>query len=393
MNYNPFSPEVKENPYPYYAHLRQHAPVYQIPDVGMWAVSRYDDVLYMVRNPQLFSSAALIQATFPGDLNFSPDAPFMLSSDPPIHTRLRTLVNRAFTPRRVADLETHIQGLVNRLIDAMLPKGECDLVSEFSAQFPVTVIAELLGIELERHMDFRRWGDDMGHAMGGAVNEDERAQIRQNIQDFRVYFREIIERRRREPRNDLITALVQAQEEKQALSTEEIMGLVVLIMVGGIDTTTNLISNTIVALLKNPEQMAKVQADPSLIDNLVEEGLRYEAPVQTLPRQTTCDVTLAGTTIPVGSMVLPLFGSANRDETKYPDPDRFDVLRDAQGHLGFSLGIHYCLGAPLARLEAKIALEALISRLRNLRRTAAPAVRGEWVMLRGFKTLPLAFDA
>jgi len=392
MEYSPFLPEVKENPYPYYADLRQHAPVYPIPDTGLWAISRYDEVLYVFKNPQLFSSSAFFPMIF-GDLNpFPPQAPPMISCDPPDHTRLRKLVNRAFTPRRIASLESHIGEVVRQLIEQMATHSTCDLVRDFSAPLPVIVMAELLGVEPERQQDFKRWTNDIIFAtqvMG--LTSTDRARILQSIADFRAYFEAAIVRYRRHPGDNLVSDLVRAEEENQTLTADEVLTMAVFLLLAGNETTTNLIGSAVVALLAHPQQLAKVRANPALIRQAVEETLRYESPIQLIPRQTTQDVEIAETVIPAGSLVLPLIGSANRDGRIFPDPDRFDITRDTEGHLAFSFGIHYCLGAQLARLEGKIALQALLARFSHLARRDDLVTLVESAFVRGPKTLPLTF--
>ncbi len=394
MDYNPFAPAVKENPYPYYAYLRRHAPAHRVEPFGFWAISRYQDVDYVVRNPQLFSSAALFDVML-GDLNPVPEAPSLISSDPPVHTRLRKLVNRAFTPRLIAALEPRIREITSQLI-AQVTGSEFDLITDLATPLPVIVIAEMLGVEPDRRGDFKRWSDDIVYAVNmasGGIAEEDRSRIRQSIAEFRAHFQNTIEARRREPREDLISALVRAEEEQQALTSDEILGLTTLLLIAGNETTTNLIGNAILALLDHPTELAKVRADPALVPNLVEETLRYDTPVQNIFRQTTRDVELAGTTIPAGAPLLLLYGSANRDERKFPDPDRFDVTRDTQGHLGFGYGIHYCLGAPLARLEGRVVLEALLFHLPPWSQTEDCIQRVDSFLVRGVKTLPLVFNA
>ena len=216
MQYNPFLPEVKANPYPYYTYLRQHAPVYQVEATGFWAVCRYDDVLYVLRNPQLFSSSILIAALL-GDLNPVPEAANLIASDPPVHTRLRKLVNRAFTPRLIAALEPRLREITGDLLARVAPHGEFDLVRDLSTPLPVIVIAEMLGVEPEHRIDFKRWSDDIVHAANG-VSGEERTQAQQSVVEFRAYFEQVIEARRAEPRHDLISALVRAEEEEQLLT-------------------------------------------------------------------------------------------------------------------------------------------------------------------------------
>ena len=390
MEYNPFLPEVQADPFPYYAYLREHAPAYQVPGAGFWAISRYDDVLTIMKNPHVYSSANMFEA-FTGDLNpFPPEAPPIVSVDPPNHTRLRKLVNRAFTPRRVASLEAHIHDVANDLVARLPAQGEFDVVSGLAAALPVIVIAELLGVPPERRVDFKRWADSLGHATNGrAVPEDARPQIRQNSQDLFAYFEGALEDCRKHPRDSLLNDLVRAEDENQTLTAAEVLSLAVFLIAAGSETTTNLIGNAMLLLCSHSEQMAKVRSNLALVPQMVEEVLRYESPLQTLIRQAMQDVEIAGTKIPAGSFVLFLLGSANRDERKFPEPDRFDVTRNADGHVGFGFGIHFCLGAQLARMEGQIALRALLERYPRLSRTDAPLARVESIVLRGPKALPL----
>lgn len=391
MEYNPFSPEVQQYPYPYYAHLREHAPVYQVPQLGIWALSRYDDVLAAFRNPQVFSSSIYVTA-LTGELNpYSPEAPALVGSDPPVHTRLRKLVNRAFTSQRIASLEARVRELANELIESVANKREFDLVKEVAEPLPGTVIAEMLGVEPERQPDFRRWTEAIiTSTKGAAVTAEERERIPRDLADVHAYFRAAIERCRKQPGNNLLSDLVRAEEENQALTSEEILNLAILLLVGGNETTTNMIGNGVLALLEHPEQLEQVRADPALAPNWVEETMRYDAPVQTSFRSTTQEVEIGGVKIPAGAMVILLIGSANRDERKFPDADRFNVTRSAEGHLGFAAGIHYCVGAQLARLEAKAALQALLGafpRLSLKDKNTIPRVAS--VVVHGPTTLPL----
>lgn len=392
-SFNPFSAEFKADPYAVYAELRRDEPVARTEPLGFYAVSRYEDVSFVLKNPQLFSSAAMGAATMLGGGQGMMRASTVINSDPPDHTRLRALVNRAFTPKMVAEMEPRIRELTSDLLDRVISSGEMDLTKDLAIPLPVIVIAEILGVEAERYEDFKRWSDEVVLLMSGSADEAERDAIRADLEGLSEYFQEIIDARRKEPRNDLISQLVRAESEDQSLSGEEVLSFTGLLLIAGNETTTNLITNGTLALLENPAEMKKMQDDRSLIPNMVEEALRYDAPVQFLFRTAAQDVEVAGTTIPKGSIVLPLYASGNRDERRYPDPDRFDVTRNAQGHLAFGLGIHFCLGAPLARLEARVAFEELVERFPELHRTHEPFERVDSPFLRGIKRFPLAFEA
>ena len=387
MQYNPLLPEVRENPYPYYAELRRNHPVYPIGEQGAVAVSRYEGVAFVLRNHEHFSSAAMGSLAGSGEM--------LIGSDPPGHTRLRSLVNRAFTPAMVAALELRIREVTAELLDRAGSPGEIELVSELANPLPVTIIAEILGVDPALRDDFKRWSHSTVSGSPGSrtASDEERSRVSKDRQEFSDYFRRAIEERRREPREDLISALVRAEDEEHALTADEVLAFTQLLLIAGNETTTNLIGNMVLALLEHPEQLQRVMDDRSLIPNTVEEALRYDSPVQFLFRVAAHDVELAGTTIKQGTAVLPLYASANRDERKFPDPDRFDVTRSTQGHLAFGYGIHFCLGAPLARLEAKVALEELLNRCPRLARNSATVDRLDSMFLRGLKQLPLTFGA
>ncbi|MGH7961934.1 MAG: cytochrome P450 [Candidatus Binatia bacterium] len=358
MDYNPLVPEVMTNPYPYYTYLRRHAPVYKVESLDWWAITHYDDIMSIVKDYQRFSNEHYLPAISEDTFNPFVDAPMMVGSDPPVHTRLRKLVNRAFTPRIIASLEPRIQEITQALLAKIAAKGAFDLMQDFAIPLPVQVIGEMLGVELERRDDFKRWTDTFAEVIGGKKLD---AQQQQDIVEYRAYIQHLIQARRKAPQSDLISELIRAEEEEQRLTVAEIFNIGVLLLIAGNETTTNLIGNTVLALLKNPGELAKVRTNPALVTNLVEEGLRYDSPVQAEFRHTTEEVTLRGVKIPAKATVLILFGSGNRDEEKFGDPDRFDTTRpNAQENIAFGYGIHFCLGAPLARLEGQIALEALV---------------------------------
>lgn len=390
MEYNPFLPEVQANPFPYYAYLRHHAPVYQVPGVGFWAISRYEDVLSILKNPQVFSSSGYTSVVVGEDDPWPLEAPVMLGIDPPDHTRLRRLANRAFTPRRVASLETHLREVVQQLLEPIAAQGESDLVRDLAVPLPTIVIAELLGVPPERRDDFKRWANDFMNGMNGAaVAADERVQIRQSVIALRAYLQTAIEDCRIRPSDNLLSDLVRAEEENQTLTSEEILSVALLVLLAGSETTTNLIGSAVLELLDHPEELARVRANPALVPNLVEEALRYDAPIQVVPRQTRQEIKVADTTLPAGTVVLIMFGSANHDEHKFPDLERFDIRRNADGHLGFGFGTHFCLGAQLAQLEVRIALEELLERFPRFFRTDEPVTRIVNPFFRGLKALPL----
>ena len=390
MDYNPLSPEVIDNPYPYYAHLRTHAPVYWIEPLQGWALSRYADVDFALRNPQIFPSSGFTDQTL-GDLNPTPEVPWILDLNPPDHTRLRKLVNKGFLPRLIRNLEPRVQEITRQLIASLRSRTEGDLVTALSGPLPTTVIAEMLGVEAERLADFKRWSDDVVLGTSRPTDEAVRTRVRQSGAALRGYFERLIERRRTDPGEDVITALVRAEEEHDMLSAAEILGLAVLLLLAGNETTTNLIGNAVRTLLDHPVELAKVRADRSLVPSLVEEVLRYDSPVQVIPRQTAREVELAGGKIPAGATVFLLLAAANRDERKFPEPDRFDVTRNPQDHVAFGYGIHYCLGAPLARLEGRIALASLLFDCPPFTCTREHLPQIASVIVRGVQTLPLRF--
>lgn len=390
MNFNPLDFEVKQNPYPYYAHLREYAPLYWIEPLQSWAVSRYHDVAYVAKNTQLFSSAPIIPAIL-GNQNPVPEVSWLISADPPEHTKLRRLVSKAFTPRMVAALEPRIEEIISQLLDNVEQRNDFDLVRDFSTPLPLMVIAEMLGIEPERYREFKKWSDDMLRATGGEIVANERERLRQSMGDMQNYFERAISERRQHPREDLISALVRAEEEHQALSAREVLAMCFLLLLGGNETTTNLLGSTVITLLNHPAELPRIRSDLSLVPKVIEEMLRYESPVQGIFRSATVETNIAGTPIPAGGNVLILYGSANRDPRQFSNPDVFDPMRSSQDHLGFGLGIHYCIGAPLARLEIKLAINALLRRFRDLR---VRDQRWQWVdsfVVRGPCMLPLEF--
>jgi cytochrome P450 len=392
VEYNPLSPEAQENPFPYYSSLRQRQPIKWLEPLNAWAISRYQDVDFAIRNPQIFSSAKWIGQSL-GDLNPAPEVSWMIETDPPDHSRLRKLVSKAFTPRTVSLLGPRIRAIAEELLAPLRAADEFDFVRAFSSTLPVIVIAEMLGIEPNHRADFRRWSDNVVHATSRPSTETERAAVRRTNDEMRAYFQDAIARRRKDPGDDLLTALVQAEEDRQVLTSQEVLAMAMLLLVAGNETTMNLLGNTALALLAHPEAQAMVRRDRALVPQLVEEVLRYDSPVQIVFRRTTRKVELSGTTIPGEATVFVLLGSANRDETKFPDPDRFDLKRDASEHLAFGFGTHFCLGAGLARLEAKVALEEFLYSCPPFVGDAKRVERVQSLVIRGPRRLPLRFPA
>ena len=395
------TPEVTLDPYPFYASLREAGPVRFVESLmrGCYVLTRHEDITSVLKNPALLSSKLMAPgAMMPRELGEDVLRHFqsennLLTSAPPLHTRLRTLVSRAFTPRRVAELEPRIRELSSALLDAMLAQEEFELIRDFAAPLPVIVIAEMLGVEPERRLDFKRWSDDVLLAITLPGKIGEVARVRESLLEFHAYLEAAVERRRREPRNDLISALIEASEaEGGFLSTLDIMAFTRLLLVAGNETTTNLLGNGMVALLRTPSEWERLAADPSLMPNAVEEMLRYDSPAQALIRVVLEDTELAGHPVPKGSRVLLLLGASNRDPRRFPEPDRFDVTREAQGHVSFGHGIHFCLGAPLARLEAKVAFEEIFRRVRRVSFAPGQEATIPWnqaFLIRGPKSLQL----
>ncbi|MDP5108518.1 MAG: cytochrome P450 [Ilumatobacteraceae bacterium] len=403
---NMVSPEVLECPYPYYERVREEAPVHQTP-LGFWAVSRYEDVLSVVRNPEMFSSLAqsnsFVTPPPPEVIEIAkqgyPRVNTLLSNDPPSHTQFRNLVNKAFLPKRVAQLEDSIRKIANDLVDAFINDSKVDLVEQFAVGLPLTVIADALGVDRADMPKFKKWSDDSVAPLSGMLTPERQIECAHSRIEFQKYMVDRVHEREENLRDDLLSDLVQARFDSgeragEGMTMAEMLDVIAQLLVAGNETTTKLIAAATLMLVENPEQMAKVRADHSLIPNLVEEALRMEAPVQMLPRFTKDDVEVGGVVIPKGSVVMAMYGCANRDGAKYPNPDMFDIERDnARTQLAFGQGPHFCVGAALARSEARIAFELLLSRLNNiaLANVDTPTHRELSMTLRGLTNLHLTF--
>lgn len=386
--YNPLDLVVRADPYPYFRHLRDHEPVKFIPEVNGYAVSRYDDTREVLLDHQRFSSRPLIQIAF-GAFNPAPDAPYMIASDPPDHSRLRALVNRAFTRRYVAGMRAEIEKAVHEFLDHLEELGEFDFAGEFAAPLPVSIIAEMLGVEKGMHEAFRRWSNNV--TAGGSestLSKRQLEEMRHDADEFRSYFLERIEDARKNRRDNLISALVGAEQDGQKLSADEILAMCVLLLIAGNETTTNLLANGLICLREFPDQEQIVRDDRALMPKFLEESLRYICPVQLLFRQATVDTEIAGVAIPKDSIVMPMYASANRDERAFREPDRLDVQRDdLRKHLAFGWGVHMCVGKALSLLEGEIAMNALFDRFSRIEVTAPEIEWCDAFYLRGPKTL------
>ncbi len=392
------SPAFKADPHPLYTRLRAEAPVCRVrlPDKReAWLVTRYDNVQALLKDQRFAKN--LRHALTPEQLRRQPWMPpmfaplmyNMLDLDDPDHARLRSLVHTVFTPRRIAQLAGRIEHICHALLDIAVAGGTFDLIRQFALPLPVTVIAELLGVPSHEQQKFARWSK-----MVIDVSASRLSSLRAipAIWTFMRYIGRLIERRRADPRDDLITALIQAEESGQHLSEDELLAMIVLLLIAGHETTVNLIGNGMLTLLQHPAQLAKLRAEPAAVKPAIEELLRYASPVDmATERYAREDITIAEALIPRGSLVFGVIGSANRDERQFSNPADLDLLREPNRHLAFGQGGHYCIGAPLARLESQIAFGALLGRCPDLR-LAQPVDRLRWrkgLVLRGLESLPL----
>jgi hypothetical protein len=386
--YDPYSHELHEDPYPVYRTLRDEHPLYYCEARGVWVLSRFDDVWDAVHDPRTFSSG---QGVFPGMGEYNPDQmlPVMIMMDPPRHTQLRSLVNRAFTRRRIADREEAIRAIARDLVEALADAGGGDLVEDLAKPLPTIVIADLLGVPREDRKAFRHWSDQL--IQDNPDDPTAMAMAMEGGASLLAYFADLIAERRRSPRDDLLTALITAEIDEEHLSEDELFGMCVLLLVAGNETTTNLVSNSAVLFAQHPDQWRAVVVDPSLLPGAVEESLRCDSPVQALARTSTRPVEIHGTMMDEGDKVLLVYGSANRDDREFSEPDTFDIERSVERQLAFGHGIHFCLGAPLARLEAQIAYSELLRRSPEWTVTGPPE-RLHSGPIRGLVHLPVSMN-
>lgn len=410
-------PDALRCPYPHFAQMREEGPLHDVPELGFLMVTRYRDILEIARKPEVFSSKMptgpqVMQAMMEGLIaaaQQSPELqeivtrgaatgaqPVLLNADPPLHTRQRGLVSRAFSPRRVLAMEDGIRTIANDLVDAFVDDGRVELVGQFAVTLPLIVIAEALGVPRDELSTFKRWSDAFVVAIGNhKLSTDQLVHMMKSQAEFGAYFTQKIDERRVEPRDDLISDVVQARLEGEELSTQEMLGMFSQFLVAGNETTTKMITSGMALLLENPDQLQLVCEDHSLIPTLVDETLRLESPVQGLFRTALVDTEVGGVPVAAGTPLMLVYASANRDESIFEEADRFDVARaNSKAHLAFSQGPHYCIGASLARAEGRIAFEVLLSRLHNIGLAEGNTFEYEAsYVLHGMKELHLEFDA
>jgi cytochrome P450 len=396
-----FSRQPVSDPYPYYAALRERDPVHASESQGIrfWHLTRYADVVSVLRDPRIsaerFPQKILDAAIVGPDAGFAALAGIvsnvMLAKDPPRHTRLRGLVSKAFTPRMIEALRPRIESLVDELLDAVEAKGSFELVVDLAAPLPIVVIAELLGVPASDRGDFKRWSDDFVPFIDGSIRDQGLLVAAKAAEAFTKYFTQVIEDRRSTPRDDLMSALVASEDEGDKLSRDEVIASAVLLLAAGHETTTNLIGNGMLALLRHRDQFERLRHETDLGRSAVEELLRYDAPVQMTSRRSKEDFEIGGKRIPPGEEINVLLGAANHDPAQFSEPDRLDLARNASLHLAFGHGAHFCLGSTLARIEAQVAFERIVRRFPRLDLTSEAPSWKAGVVLRGVKALPLRF--
>ena len=398
--YAEFDPEIMANPYPLYQQLRDQAPVHWSPGFDSWLITRYSDVVSGARDPRL-SSARM--PTFVSQLPESVQeevlplvrvfSAFLGFSDPPAHTRLRGMVNKAFRPRVAEGMRPRIQAIVDELLDSVQDSERFDLIGDFAFPLPAIVITEVVGVPPEDRSRFKPWSDNMIAFAGNTFVPDRAVVAQRSLVEMRDYVNDIVAQRRLDPKDDLISSLIAIEDEGDVLNEDEMLALIVNFLVAGHETTTNLIGNGMLALLRHPDQMQKLRDNPSLIETAVEELLRYDSPLQRTNRVSTEELEIGGKLIGKGQFVLLMADAANRDPAQFPDPDRLDITRQNNRHGSFGYGIHFCVGAPLVRVEGQIAIDSILHRLPQLRLESDAALEYEKnLAFRALKSLPLTFQ-
>ena len=397
------SPAFYQDPYPFYEQLSAQVRVAWSEALAGWVIPRYDDVVATLLDTQHFSSQGRVLAVLdrlPAGLRpkFKPfENHFtggLINADPPNHTRLRALVNKAFAPRASEQLRPRIQALVDEMLDAAQAqaRGEMDIIRDLAYPLPAIVIAEILGVPPEARDDFKLWSDGILAFQGaGVVSPELLEHSQRHLLAIREFLADLLAERRRQPRDDLLSQLTEAEMEGDRLTPAELLTTCVTLLIAGHETTTNTIANGLYTLLRHPEQLEQLRANPALLPSAVEEILRYESPLQRNPRRMTEDLEYGGAQLRRGDYVLQMLGAANRDPSVFPNPDQFDITRQPNRHVSFAFGIHFCVGAPVARLEAPIAIGTVLRRLPGLRLASEPLEWRTHSLLRGLGALPVAF--
>jgi hypothetical protein len=395
--FNPWLAENRRDPVPAYRRLRETEPIRRNRFQGTWVLSRYDDVAAVLRDPRFstdrtrllpFRMMRRASRTHPDFVSLLDRNLLMLDGEE--HRRVRGLVSKAFTPRRVEALRPRIEAVVEELLDAVAKKGELELVHDLAHPLPVIVIGELLGVPLEDRERFRGWSNDVVEILDLMSGRDGLRPAWRGAEGLAGYFRALLAERRRAPKDDLLSAMLAAEENGAALGEADVLALCALLLAAGHETTTNLIGNAVLALLRHPGERKRLSDDPGLMPGAVEEFLRFDSPVQVTDRVITEDLDFRGHPFRRGQLAVCLLGAANHDPARFPDPERLDVTRADRGHLAFGLGPHVCLGAPLARLEAEVALAGLLRRFPDFTGPSEPPARRASIVLRGPALLPLS---
>jgi pimeloyl-[acyl-carrier protein] synthase len=389
-------PQILADPYPLYHRLRVEDPVHWDPFLHTWIVTRYEDVMTVLQH---FSASRTPTPEQLAALGLAKLAPFaeilvrqMLFLDPPAHGRIRLLASKAFTPRRVEAMRSHIQDITDNLLDAVQDGGFMDVIADLADPLPSIVTAEVLGLPPADWKKLTAWSTNFAEILGNFQhNPDGAVRALHILEEMTQYFQEAIRDHQQNPRDDLISAFLSAEQEGDRLTEEEVVANSIMVMTGGQETTTNLIGNGLLTLLRQPEQFEQLRADPSLIPNAIEELLRYESPIQYTSRLAPDDLELGGKTIRKRQAVIAVMGAANRDPERYPDPDRLDITRKDNRHLAFAWGAHFCFGAPLARVEGHVAFETMLRRMPGMKLVPGPASWRANMGFRGLTTLPVTF--
>jgi len=394
--YHLLDPEVLANPYPLYHRLRREDPVHWDPYLHAWVVTRYADVLTVFQRFSAQRTPTPEQLTALGLASLAPLAQVMVRQmlflDPPAHARVRALASQAFTPRRVERLRSHIQDITHSLLDAVRDKGQMEMIADLARPLPAIVTAELLGVPISDWRQLTAWSADFAQVLGNFQHNPERApQVLRSLGEMTAYFQAAVAQQRVHPREGLIGALLTAEVDGDRLSEEEVVANTIVTMVGGQETTTNLIGNGILTLLRHPEELERLREDLLLLPPAVEELLRYESPSQHTARLAPEDVVLGGKLIGKRQAVIAVMGAANRDPERFAEPDRLDLGRQDNRHVAFAWAAHFCFGAPLARIEGQVALEAVLRRMPGLRLAGGPLQWRENLGLRGLTALPVKF--